>query len=60
MKESYYITHEEVMAITGKKQSTAYGLIRECNKELKAKGYRVVQGKTPRKYFMKRMGLADE
>lgn len=60
MKNDYYITCEEVMTLIGRKDTTAYNLIRKCNQELKAKGFLTVRGRTPRKYFMERMGLSDE
>ncbi|MEG0250237.1 MAG: transcriptional regulator [Peptostreptococcus sp.] len=57
MEEKYYIEHKEVMKLTSSSQSSAYKIIRQCNKELKEKGYMTIQGKTPRKYLLERLGL---
>lgn len=47
---SYY-TVEEVQKILGISSSKAYQVIRQLNNELKAKGYIVIAGKVPKKYF---------
>lgn len=57
MKDKVYITAEEVMELWGVKITSAYKLIRECNKELKKQGCICISGKCPRKFFMKKMGL---
>ncbi|WAW15243.1 hypothetical protein [Peptostreptococcus equinus] len=56
----YYVTCKEVMEITGCKDTTAYNLIRKCNEELKEKGFLVRRGKTPRKYFLERIGAEEK
>lgn len=48
--KSYY-TAEEVAAIVGGKACTGYKIIRELNKELKAKGFIAIAGKVSKKYF---------
>lgn len=45
----------EVMAACGISQSRAYTLIRDMNKELKAKGFYTIAGKVPRKFFNEKM-----
>ncbi len=47
---SYY-TVLDVQKILGIGSSKAYKIIRQLNDELKAKGYIVVYGKVPKKYF---------
>ena len=46
-----YYTVEDVQALLGVSSSKAYQIIRQLNNELKDKGYIVVMGKTPKKYF---------
>lgn len=46
---------EDVMAILGIKQSKAYEIIRELNKELKSKGKITIAGKVHKKYFEERV-----
>lgn len=57
MEQKYYIECKEVMKLTNSSQSSAYKIIRQCNKELKGKGYMTIQGKVPRKYLLERLGL---
>ena len=57
MKYKMYITAEEVMELWGVKLTSAYKLIRECNKELKKQGCMYISGKCPREFFMGKMGL---
>lgn len=42
---------EEVMAMLGVQRSKAYEVIRILNKELKAQGFIVIEGKVAKKYF---------
>lgn len=53
MKEIHkiYYTAEEVSAMLGISMGTSYRLIRNLNKELKEKGFIVIAGKLPIKYF---------
>ena len=46
-----YITAEEAAEILGVSRGYAYKIIRGLNNELKEKGYRVISGKVPTKYF---------
>lgn len=50
-----FIRVEEVMEILQVGQTTAYKIIRQLNDELKSKGYIVVMGRVPRKYFNERV-----
>ena len=45
MQEKMYMDVDDVCAILGVSKTYAYSLMREYNKELKAKGYIVVAGK---------------
>ncbi|MBC2576552.1 DNA-binding protein [Peptostreptococcus canis] len=60
MNENYYITAQEIASITGRKEGYGYKVIRELNKELEEKGYRIVGGRTPRQYFNERYGIGDD
>ena len=46
-----YVTADEVAQILGVSRGYAYKIIRGLNNELKEKGYRVISGKVPTKYF---------
>ncbi len=46
-----YYTVEDVQVLLGVSPSKAYQIIRQLNSELKSKGYIVVMGKCPKKYF---------
>ncbi|SHN66195.1 transcriptional regulator [Desulfitobacterium chlororespirans] len=46
---------DDVMKMLGISQSKAYGIIRDLNKELKAKGYIIINGKVPKIYFEERL-----
>lgn len=50
-----FIRVEEVMELLQIGQTTAYKIIRDLNNELKKKGYIVVMGRVPRKYFEERI-----
>ena len=50
MKKIYY-TAEEVSQLLGISVSTSYRIIRKLNKELANKGFIVLAGKLPIKYF---------
>ncbi len=51
MSTGYMISAEEIIEELGVSQSYAYKLIREMNKSLAEKGYRVVRGRISRKFF---------
>lgn len=46
---------EEVMAMLGVQRSKAYEIIRILNRELKDKGYIVIEGKVAKRYFDEKM-----
>ena len=47
-----YVTADEAAQILGVSRGYAYKIIRGLNNELKEKGYRVISGKVPTKYFV--------
>lgn len=55
----YFITVTEVMEMLHIKEGKAYKMIRQCNDELKAKGFITVQGRTSREYLLKRLGVSE-
>lgn len=55
-KDKTLINPQDVMAITGLKYDSSCKLIRECNEELKAKGFRTFRGKTLKSYLLERLG----
>ena len=55
--EKMVVNAKDVAAMMGVGLTQAYGLIRKLNIELAAKGYLVVRGKVPRKYFIERTGI---
>lgn len=49
--EKTYLKMEDVKEIVGVSESKAYKIIQALNKELKSKGYIIVAGKVPTKFF---------
>lgn len=49
-----YLNADEVADILGVAKSTAYGIIRQWNKELKAQNFFTVAGKIPSSYLYER------
>jgi len=49
-----YVTAEEVAELLGVSRGYAYKVIRGLNDELEAKGFRVISGKIPSKYFQEK------
>lgn len=47
----------DIMDILKVQKSKAYKIIRQLNDELEEKGYFVLQGKVPKKYFEQRIYL---
>ncbi|MEA4933685.1 MAG: transcriptional regulator [Lawsonibacter sp.] len=45
---------EEVKSLLDVKDSKAYSIIRQLNKELERKGYLIVRGKVPKTYLLER------
>lgn len=54
MKETMFMTVDEVMKELRCSKAFAYKTIKEMNQDLKAKGFLVIPGKVPRKYFLER------
>ncbi len=46
-----YLTADEVSEALGISKGHAYVIIRECNEELRKKGYICIAGKVPTKFF---------
>ena len=53
--QSFYIMASEVAKIMGISKPYAYRIIRQLNDELKEKGALVIEGRTNREYFFKRL-----
>lgn len=51
MSEKLYYTAEEISKMIGVGKTSAYAIVKKLNKELSDKGYIVVSGKIPKKYF---------
>lgn len=50
---------KEVQKILNVKQSTAYKVIRDLNKELQEKGFLIINGKVEKKYLLERYRLVE-
>jgi len=50
-EKKIYYTAEDVSKMLGISMGTSYRIIRKLNKELKEKGFIVIAGKLPIKYF---------
>ena len=50
-EEKRFLSVADVTEIMECSKSQAYKIIRQLNDELKEKGYRVISGKVPTKYF---------
>ena len=55
VQEKMYMDVDDVCAILGVSKAYAYNLMREYNKELKAKGYIVVSGKISTKFLAEKI-----
>ena len=55
VQEKMYMDVDDVCAILGVSKAYAYNLMREYNKELKAKGYIVVAGKISTKFLAEKI-----
>ena len=51
MNGSLYYTANEVMEMLGISRGHAYKIVKRLNEELSSKGFIVVAGKVPKKYF---------
>ncbi len=52
--QEQYMKVDDVMKILHVSDGKAYSIIRQLNSELKQKGFIVVAGRVPRKYFNER------
>lgn len=52
--DSPYYNAEDIARLTGKSVSTAYKIMQQLNQELKSKGYLIINGRIPKKYFSER------
>lgn len=53
MKSVFY-TAQEVAEILGVSRTKAYKIVKELNIELREKGYIIIAGKVPKRYFEQR------
>ena len=60
MKNSLFMTAEDIVAVTGMSEAYAYKLIRKLNEELESKGYITLKGRVSRDYFEERLYGAKE
>lgn len=51
MRECLYYTALEVAEILGVSRGHAYKIVKELNEELRRKGYIVIAGRVPKKFF---------
>ena len=51
MQSEYYLTVQDVQKLLGIGESLAYKIIRQCNDELRSKGYITVSGRVSKQYF---------
>ena len=49
--QKYYVDAKEVAEATGVSNGKAYEIIRQLNKELKARGFITIAGKVSRQFF---------
>lgn len=55
MSEKLYYTAKEVAEMLGISEGKAYEVIRILNKEMRDKGYLVIQGRANKNYFLKKV-----
>lgn len=51
MNEKLYYTAAEIAQMIGVGRTTAYGIVKQMNEELKSRGFLVVRGKVPKEFF---------
>ena len=51
---SVFYTAQEVAEILGVSRTKAYKIVKELNLELREKGYIIIAGKVPKRYFEQR------
>ena len=54
-----YLTSKDIAEVLKVSEQKAYAIIRELNKELKAKGFLIIRGRTQTKYFKERLCIND-
>ena len=54
-----YINASQLMEIVPIGRTKAYEIIRDINKELKAKGYITIRGKAPRRYTLEKLAIKN-
>lgn len=54
---AHLLNVEEVMELTGAKQSTAYRIIREVNAEMEKRGFLTLRGKVNKTFLCERLGI---
>lgn len=60
MKDKLFMRVEEVQEQLCVSRAFAYNIIRDLNKELEAKGFKVINGRVSRKYFNEKFyGIKD-
>ena len=58
-EDDRYIRVQEVMEILHVSDGKAYAIMRDLNAELKGKGFYIVAGRVPRKYFEERFYISE-
>lgn len=54
MANTLYFTAQEVADMLGVSRGQSYKIVKSLNEELSKKGYLVISGKVPKKYFSER------
>ncbi len=52
-----FLTVEDIVELLSVSKSTAYGVIRDLNSEIKEKGYKTISGKISTRYFFERTNI---
>lgn len=60
MPNKLFLDANDIVKIMGVAKPTAYALMKRLNRELEAKGYIVICGKVPTRYFFERCGLQTQ
>lgn len=61
MKDKLFMRVEEVQEQLCVSRAFAYNIIRDLNKELEAKGFKIINGRVSRKYFNEKFyGIKDD
>ena len=57
---SNYISAKEIQNELGISRTKSYEIVKQLNSELESKGYLVVRGKVPRRYFNQRFFIEED